>query len=336
MNRQPPKPLHPAFGPLTPDTVLTAVEDALGILCTNLCRPMNSYINRVYELAAKDGQKYVAKFYRPGRWSKAALQDEHDFLLELAEAEIPVVPPLPLLNGATLGEVLGISFAVFPKKGGRSFDEFSDDQWPAIGRLLGRAHLVGAKRAPRERIILQPDKSTRRNLDYILQGDFIPADQVREFTELAEALIAEISPLFKRAEMIRIHGDCHFSNLMHRPDEGVYLIDLDDMAVGPPVHDLWMLLPGFLQDSLAEVEMFLEGYEMFRNFDRRTLQLIEPLRAMRFIHYITWCAHQAAEDGLSRVAVDFGSHAYWQQEIHDLAEQLQRIRSMPEHTGNWF
>ncbi len=332
----PSKQLHPAFEPLTPDAVLTAVEDGLGVHCTNLCRPMNSYINRVYELEGKDGQQYVAKFYRPGRWSKETLQDEHDFLQELAEAEIPVVAPLPLGGQETLGEILGIYFTVFPKKGGRSFDEFTEQQWPELGRLLGRAHLVGAKHAPRDRIILDPGKSTRQNLDYILHGDFIPAELVRPFTELAESLIAEIDPMFEKAEMIRIHGDCHFSNLMYRPDEGMYLIDLDDMAVGPPVHDFWMLLPGFLNDSLAEVDMFLEGYEVFKDFDRRTLRLIEPLRAMRFIHYITWCAHQVAEDGLSRVAVDFGSHSYWQQEIHDLAEQMERIRSMPEQVGNWF
>lgn len=336
MNSYNKKEHHPVFESLTPDTVLTAVEESLGLRCTNLCRPMNSYINRVYELESEAGDGYVAKFYRPGRWSPEALQDEHDFLLELADTEIKVVAPLPLRGQQTLGAVNGINFAVFPKKGGRSFDEFTDEQWPELGRLMGRVHLVGAKHSPKDRITLSPEKSTRQNLDFICQGNFIPEDLLPTFTELAESLIIEITPLFKHTEMIRIHGDCHFSNLMHRAEEGMYLIDLDDMAVGPPVHDFWMLLPGFLNESLAEVEMFLEGYEVFKDFDRRTLRLIEPLRAMRFIHYITWCAHQVAEDGLSRVATDFGSRTYWQQEIRDLSEQLERIRNMPEQTGNWF
>jgi len=329
---------HPAgaFEPLTPDTVLTAVEDSLGLRCTNLCRPLNSYINRVYELQSEDGPGLIAKFYRPGRWSKDSLQDEHDFLLELAEAEIPVVGPLAMRGKETLAEAMGIHFAVFPKKGGRSFDEFNDDQWPELGRLLARAHLIGAKHAPRDRITLSPSKSTQQNLDYIINGNFIPPELVDSFTEQADQLISLINPLFEQVEMIRIHGDCHFSNIMHRPEEPMYLIDLDDMAVGPPVHDFWMLLPGFLSDSLVEVDMFLEGYEVFRDFDRRTLRLIEPLRAMRFIHYITWCAHQVAEDGLSRVATDFGSQAYWQQEIRDLAEQIERIKKMPSHCGNMF
>ncbi len=325
---------NPAFESLTPDIVLDAVEGALNIPFTNLCRPMNSYINRVYELEDRQGNGHIAKFYRPGRWSRDALQDEHDFVLELAEAEIPVVAPFILTNQQTLAEINGIYFAVFPKKGGRNFDEFNDQQWAELGRLLGRTHMIGAKHGVRDRITLTPDKSTRQNLDYIIKGDFVLPELLASFTTVAGDLIDEITPLFAQIEMIRIHGDCHFTNIMHRPDEGMYLIDLDDMAMGPPVHDFWMLLPGFLADSQAEVEMFLEGYEVFRNFDRRTLRLIEPLRAMRFIHYMAWCAHQVADDGSSWVAADFGSNAYWQQEIRDLTEQLERIRNPPAITGN--
>ncbi|MFC1524625.1 phosphotransferase, partial [Thermodesulfobacteriota bacterium] len=124
------------------------------------------------------------------------------------------------------------------------------------------------------------------------------------------------------------------SNLIYRPEESFFLIDFDDMAVAPPIQDFWMLLPGFLEDSRPEIEMFLEGYETFRSFDRQTLQLMEPLRAMRFIHYISWCAHQVAEDGLSRVSTDFGSHPYWSQEIRDLLEQLERIKSTAGQSPN--
>jgi len=316
-----------AFLSLTPDTVLNLVEAEIGGRCTNLCRPLNSYINRVYELQSADGRGLVAKFYRPGRWSREALQDEHDFLLELAEQEIPVVAPIKLKDGGTLGSHGSIYFAVFPKKGGRSFDEYNDDQWHELGRLLGRVHNVGAGHRPKDRITMAPDKSTTAQLAYILAGDFIPGDLVREFKNLTGTLIREITPFFKNIEMIRIHGDCHFSNLIYRPGESFYIIDFDDMAVGPPVQDFWMLLPGHVADSYVEIDLFLEGYETFRPFDRRTLRLIEPLRAMRYIHYMAWCAHQVAEDGLSRVVADFGSRAYWQRELRDLAEQLERIRS---------
>jgi len=330
MNRPEPQPQSTPFHTLSPERVISLVEKAMGIPCTNLCRPLNSYINRVFELKGQDGAGLVAKFYRPGRWSTMALQDEHDFLLDLLAAEIPVVGPCRLVDGTTLGRFGAINFAVFPKKGGRSVDEFTDEAWLQLGRLLGRTHAVGSIRAPRDRIVMAPDRSTRGQIDYLLAGDFIPSDLRAPLRRLTDDLLHEITPLFAGLEMIRIHGDCHFANLLHRLDETFFLIDFDDMAIGPPVQDLWMLLPGHPEDSRPEIELFLEGYETFRSFDRRTLQLIEPLRAMRYIHYISWCAHQVADDGLSRLAPDFGTRAYWQREMHDLDEQLQRIR---ERTG---
>jgi len=321
------------FHSLTPEKVITPVEKALGVRCTNLCRPLNSYINRVFELESEDGQGLVIKFYRPGRWSAAALQDEHDFLHDLLREEIPVVAPLVHGDGGTLGTFNDLHFAVFPKKGGRSFDEFNDDQWTQLGRLLGRTHMVGASRRPRDRIVMAPESSTRQQLDYLLSGGFLPADMRAKYSDLAGELIVETTPLFREMEKIRIHGDCHFSNLIFRPEESFFLIDFDDMAIGPAVQDLWMLLPGRLVDSLKEVNLFLEGYETFRPFDRRGFQLIEPLRAMRFIHYCSWCARQVAEDGESRAMPEFGSRHFWQQEINDLADQLVQIRTTPSFSG---
>ena len=324
------------FHSLTPETVLSLVEGVLAVQCTNLCRPLNSYINRVYELETEDGAELVVKFYRPGRWSRQALQDEHDFLLELVGEEIPVVVPLRFATGETLGQQGDMFFSVFRKKGGRSFDEYSDEQWLELGRLLGRTHAVGAKQQPKDRIVMTPDTSTRYQVDYLLTGDFIPAGLVDHFAEIANTLISEISPLFTDVPLIRIHGDCHFANLIYRPGESFYLIDFDDMVVGPPVHDFWMLLPGYMNDSSVEIDIFLEGYETFRDFDRQTLALIEPLRAMRYLYYTAWCAHQVAEDGVSLVAPDFGSYHYWQREITDLVEQLERIRKAPQRIGGNF
>ena len=314
-----------AFHSLTPDRIITLVEKALGRRCSNLCRPLISYINRVYELEADDGGGLIAKFYRPGRWSQEGLQDEHDFLFELSGQEIPVIAPLILRDGSSIGSYKKINFAVFPKTGVRSFDEYNDDQWLELGRLLGRTHNVGAMHLPKDRLTMAPDRSTRQQVDYLLQGSFMPADMLGRFKDLTDSLINEISPLFDKAGMIRIHGDCHFSNLIYRPGESFYIIDFDDMVMGPPVQDFWMLLPGHREDSLAEIELFLEGYEMFRDFDTGSLRLIEPLRAMRYIHYTAWCAYQFAEDGETRVAEDFGSRHYWQTEMGDLADQLERI-----------
>lgn len=318
---------NPDFTSLTHEAIIAIAEKELGIGLTGLCRPYNSYINRIFELAAEDGTALVIKFYRPGRWSKEALRDEHDFLLELAEAEIPVIAPLPLQSSGTLGMAGGTMFAIFPKKGGRNSDEFSDNEWLELGRLIGRVHKVGALRMPKDRLTLTPQKATRGHLDFILGHNLVPKDLSGRFADVTGELIDLIAPLFADKPLIRIHGDCYSANIIHRPGESFYLIDFDDMAIGPPVHDVWMLLPGYMKDSRRELNLFMEGYETFRDFDRSGLRLIEPLRAMRYIHFIAWCAHQAADKGFSSLAPKWGSNEYWQTEIKDLTGQLARIKS---------
>jgi len=322
------------FQELGPDAVLGLVERALGIDLTNLFRPLNSYINRVYELEQDDGTGLIVKFYRPGRWSGEALKEEHEFLLELAAEEIPVIAPLRLADSSTLGCSNGVNFAVFPKRGGRSVDEFDEEQWLQLGRLLGRVHLVGERKSARSRPLMSPAATTRQQLDYLLAGSIVPEEVKVPLRQVVETLIAEIEPLFAGTRSIRIHGDCHFANIIHRPGESFYLIDFDDMVMGPPVQDIWMLLPGTPEETLMEAEFFLEGYEMFRPFDRRSFRLVEPLRAMRFVHYMAWCAHQVAADGHTRVLDDFGTPGYWQREIADLHDQLARIRKGYTPSGN--
>ncbi len=315
----------PDFSHLTPDVVLHLVEQSLGCRCTNMCRPLTSYINRVYDVELENGAWVVVKFYRPGRWRREALQDEQDFLSELREREIPVIAPLPCHDGQTLQEHHGMFYAIFPKRGGRALDEPTDRQWIELGRLLARVHAVGALHPPLDRITLGPRQSTTAQVEYILRSNLIPAEIRRRYERTVHELLDLIAPLFNGAGGTRIHGDCHRNNIICRPGEPLTLIDFDDMAVGPPVQDLWMLLPGHLRQSQAELELVLEGYETFHDFDRATLRLIEPLRAMRFIHFTAWCARQKADGGFARLAPDWGSESFWKQEIHDLEQQRQEI-----------
>lgn len=313
------------FSHLSPDLVLTLVESALGRRSSNLCRPLGSYINRVYDVQMEDGAWVVVKFYRPGRWSRAALQDEQDFVLELAEAEIPVIAPLAGADGRTLHEHHGMFYAVYPKKGGRPLEEPDPAQWSELGRLLARMHVIGSQRSPRDRITLGPRTSTREHLALILQSDF-PTPGVRRAYELAaQEIVARIDPLFDGMDRVRIHGDCHRANILGRPGEAFFIIDFDDMALGPPVQDLWMILPGHVKDSRAELDRLLDGYETFREFDHASLRLVEPLRAMRMIHFTAWCARQRLDGGFARVAPDWGTSGYWRQETSDLERQLREI-----------
>jgi Ser/Thr protein kinase RdoA (MazF antagonist) len=314
------------FSTLTPDSVIGAVERALGVRCTNICRQLASYINRVYDVGLDAGGSVIAKFYRPGRWSADALQDELDFLRELHEAEVPVVPPLAGADGALLHDWHGVRFAVFAKKGGRPPDEPQGNEWTQIGRLIARLHAVGARNAPRDRLRLHPRESTATHLDFILRSGTLPSGMRDSYEDAVAELVEEIAPLFDGIESHRIHADLHFGNLLTRPGEGYHILDFDDMAVGPAVQDLWLILPDRLARARVEAESLLEGYETFLPFPRETLRLIEPLRAMRFIHYTAWCARQKADGGFSRLAPDWGSRSFWNQEIADLERQRQEIR----------
>ena len=315
----------PHFDTLTPDGVLDAVESVLDARCSSVCRPLNSYINRVYDVALEDGGAVIAKFYRPGRWSDAALQDEHDFVLELEAAEIPVVAPLRSASGGTLHRLNEMRFAVFPRIGGRVCDEPTEGQWRQLGRLLARMHAVGSVRQPRDRIVLTPSGSSRDQVRYILESGCVPAAGRDAYAAATGEVLDLIEPLFADAERIRLHGDLHYQNIIHRPGEAFRLIDFDDMAVGAAVQDLWMLLPGRVQDSRRELDVLLDGYETFRAFDESMLRLVEPQRAMRYIHYAAWCVRQAADGGFARLAPDWGTEAYWTKEVHELQKQRREI-----------
>ena len=310
------------FSHLTPDHVIERVEQALGVRCTNLCRQLNSYINRVYEVQAEDGSWVIIKFYRPGRWSRDALLDELEFLQELRAAEVPVVAPLVEDRTGLLEDAHGVFYTLFPKIGGRPLVEPSPERWVELGRLLARVHEIGARHAPRDRITLHPEHVTLQHLDTILAAEF-PYDSLRtEYGDLVDDLIEVIAPLFDDTELIRIHGDCHAQNLLDRPDEPLRLIDFDDMALGPAVQDLWMLLPDRPDQSRIEMDLILQGYEVFRDLPPGEIKLVEPLRAMRYIHYTAWCARQMADGGFHRLSPDWGSASFWKREMDDLRKQL--------------
>lgn len=313
------------FERLTPDLIFKAIESASGKRMSGLISPLPSYINRVYELQAMDKTRIIAKFYRPGRWSIKALRDEHRFMADCATAEIPVVLPLTLANGETIDEMDGFYFSLFPKKLGREFEVTCDEDWRRIGRLIGRIHLIGSTKPADDRIVLHPSKSTVADIAQLVGRGFVNTTHLDEFTELTGKIVEIAEAGFKDIELIRIHGDCHNGNLLQRPEEGLMIIDFDDMMTGPPVQDIWLLLHDYADRSQNEINLILQGYEQFREFDDRSLKLIEPLRAMRMLHYLAWCSKQVNDFQFNKNFPDWGSDAFWQIEISDLHIQLQNI-----------
>ena len=305
------------------------MEQACGLRLTGLMLALPSYINRVYELRAVDGTKLIVKFYRPGRWSRDAILDEHAFVADCARSEVPVVAPLTLANGSTLGENDGVLFALYPKRAGRQFEITSDEDRVRVGSLVARMHLAGETVLAPHRVIIGPRESAKNDLAYLCES-VVPSRFREGYRDAGMRLIEASTPLFEGLERIRIHGDCHCGNILNRLDEGLLLIDFDDMAVGPPVQDLWLLLPDRAAKSAREAELFLQGYERFRRFDRASVRCIEPLRAMRMIYFLAWVSRQSNDILFKRNFPDWGSDSFWQREINDLREQLEFVRQQNE------
>lgn len=321
------------FFELTPERILDSVE-TVGVRCTGRSLALNSMENRVYDVEVEpeagglevQGRFVVAKFYRPGRWSREQIEEEHRFLLDLAEYELPVVAPLVAPDGRTLFEVpeIGIYFAVFPKVGGRSPDEPDDEQLATLGRLIARVHGVGSIRPAEHRLRMTPEQFLRESGNVLERSGTVTPSLAGYYFAAIERLADRVAPLFSGVPFQRIHGDCHLRNVLSNAN-GLFLVDFDDMVMGPPVQDLWLLVPGRDADSRQQLDLVLEGYEQMRSFDRSTLRLIEPLRTMRLVHFSAWIAKRWDDPAFPAAFPAFGTDRYWREQIDLLREQEELI-----------
>ena len=324
MNAQP----HP-FSALSPDCVLDALE-AVGLRGDGRLLALNSYENRVYQVGMEEGPPVVAKFYRPGRWTNAAILEEHAFAQALAEAEIPAVPA-QVINGQTLHEFGGFRFAVFARRGGRApeLDDPLTLEW--IGRFIGRIHAVGAQAAFTERPTLDPDTYGREARDFLLAGDWLPPELVAPYTAAVDQALDGVARCWERAGdigVIRLHGDCHAGNVLWT-DAGPHFVDFDDARMGPPLQDLWMLLSGDRRDMLRQLGDLLAGYEAFCDFAPRQLYLLEALRTLRLVYYSAWLARRWDDPAFPAAFPWFNTQRYWEERILELREQIGAMDEPP-------
>jgi Ser/Thr protein kinase RdoA (MazF antagonist) len=313
-----------SFANLTPERILDAVEAALGARATGRCLALNSLENRVYDVELEEGGRVVAKFYRPGRWSTETILEEHRFLGELAEAEVPVAAPLPV-GGGTLGFLDdGMRFAVFPRVRGRCLVELEDDRLAQVGRLLGRLHNVGARTDAPHRTRLSVESHGRAPLAVLLASGRMEPAPAERYRHFAEEIFRRVEPALARARAVRIHGDCHLGNVLW-DEGGPFFVDFDDLLVGPAVQDVWMVVRGRGEEADRRRDRLLEGYAQMREFDRSELPLVEGLRALRMIHYAAWICRRWEDPTFQRTFPDFGGARYWAEEIAALDEQLELI-----------
>jgi Ser/Thr protein kinase RdoA (MazF antagonist) len=313
---------------LTPDVILGAVE-MYGFESTGSILALASYENRVYQIGVAEGF-VVAKFYRPGRWSTDAILEEHEFSLELAAQEIPVVPPL-VHGGETLHTLDGYRFAVYERRGGRWPELGTSDDREWLGRFLGRIHAVGGARRFTERPTLDREELGFRSAQQVLEGDWLPPHLVTSYERVAEQLLDAIDHSFEEAgayRELRIHGDCHRNNVLWT-DAGPHFVDLDDCMNGPAVQDLWLFLAGSRDEMAAQLGDLLEGYGKFADFDYRELQLIEALRALRLLHYTAWITRRWDDPAFPRAFPWLGEARYWEEHVQALLEQCAVLDEPP-------
>jgi Ser/Thr protein kinase RdoA (MazF antagonist) len=337
-----PSPAHP-FGRLDPDTVLASVEST-GLPADGRLFALNSYENRVYRVgldAPLDAgrtdvpgvvpDQVVVKFYRPGRWSDAQIEEEHAFGRELAAAELPVAAPV-YRDGRSLFTHVGFRFALFECRRGAAPELDAPGARALVGRTLGRVHAIGATRRFRYRESLGDARHGARARGSILELDVVPEMLRERYARVSGELVAAIRDAFDAAgdlPLLRLHGDCHLGNILWDATGPVF-VDLDDCLSGPCVQDLWMFLSGGSVDvQRAEWTQLLEGYEQFAGFDYREVALIEPLRALRMLNHSAWLATRWDDPAFPRAFPWFAEPRYWERHVADLVDQLAVLQDPP-------
>ncbi|MDZ4252341.1 MAG: serine/threonine protein kinase [Sulfuritalea sp.] len=310
------------FAGLTPARILDALE-SVGYRCDGALMALNSYENRVWQIGIEDSPPVVAKFYRPGRWSDAQIAEEHAFTAAMVADELPVVTPLVIAD-KTLFVHGGFRFSVFPKQGGRA-PEFAEPQileW--MGRLMARIHIVGARMPFAQRDTLNIQSFGVEPRDWLLANRVIPPELESVWRGVIEQALEGVRHCYARAgqvEALRLHGDCHAGNVLWTRD-GPHFVDFDDARMGPAIQDLWMLLSGDAEEMGQQFGHVLAGYETFREFDDRELQLVEALRTLRLIHHSAWLARRWDDPAFPAAFPWFATNRYWEERILELREQV--------------
>lgn len=320
---------HP-FALLSPDMVIDAVESS-GLVSDARVFALNSYENRVYQVGIEESVPIIVKFYRPQRWSTAQILEEHEFSLELADLEIPIVPPIKNAEGKTLLEYEGFRFAIFERKGGHPPEFDNLDNLLVMGRFLGRMHQVGSMREFQTRNTLSIELFAEKNVSFLLEHDFLPPDLRKAYESLAQDLITRMYSIKKetmQAKLIRTHGDCHIGNVLWR-DDTPHFVDLDDCMMAPAIQDMWMLLSGSREQRLQQLAEIVDGYNEFYHFNPSELPLIETYRTLRLMNYSAWLARRWDDPAFPLSFPWFNTENYWAGHILELREQLAALDEPP-------
>ncbi len=326
--------LKKKFYELTPHEMILAIE-AVGFPLTGEFITLNSYENRVLdfyleseklsELQQDLNDRVIAKFYRPGRWSRDCILEEHLFLQDLKNAGVPVIAPLKLNNNSTVAEHIGIFYSMFPKGWGRLPQELSDEDLKTIGRALAHVHNVGEQKKAHHRPVISSE--SYGDIALKILDDWVPHSVYDRYFAAADKILDALDELLNPNEFIRIHGDCHKGNILEiegSKKKNFFFMDFDDFCMGPVAQDFWMLFSDEKEKD-RELGAILSGYSDLRHFPEHQMALFEPLRGLRLIHYASWIAKRYDDPIFPLTFPQFKEESFWFEELRGLEKIAQNL-----------
>ncbi|MGJ8522117.1 Serine/threonine protein kinase RdoA [Carnimonas sp. R-84981] len=315
--------LSPPFSDLSPSRMVRAIEEA-GFGIGSEPFALNSYENRVYAFRDEDLTPWVAKFYRPERWSDAAIADEHRLLGQLASAGVPVGDVWRNAEGVSLFHVEGQRLALFPQLRGRAPELDDMGQLFALGQTIGRLHASSASLSLPHRPRFDAASLCKESRDAVLSSGRLSGTTRDDYAAVSEAIVRTIGRMsLPNVASIAVHGDCHPGNILG-DGEQFALVDFDDCGYAPAVQDLWMLLSEHHeQDTQAQLSEIIEGYEEYREFDRRELAWIPLLRTCRLMRHSAWILNRWHDPAFPQAFPWMESSDFWRDHVRAL--EVQRL-----------
>jgi Ser/Thr protein kinase RdoA (MazF antagonist) len=153
-------------------------------------------------------------------------------------------------------------------------------------------------------------------------GGFLPPALAPRYRDVVLRIAEKFAQPLAAVPSQRIHGDLHMGNILWGVD-GPILVDFDDFVTGPPVQDLWLLARGGRRGGQARARArSWKANELFRSFDRSTLTLVEPLRALRILHMSAWIARRWEDPSFQAGFPAFRTDRYWMSEYEELFQDL--------------